>query len=88
MPFAPLHWRRRKVLIFFPAKSTTLGIVQSSLALLSSARFVISGELVSEKLINIAKLFNEKLVPALRHVEVDCYCLYIKSAITYCTNVR
>jgi len=81
---APLE--QAKGLDFFPAKSAALGIVQASLALLSLARFVVGGEIVGEKLINIAELFIGKLVPALRHDEVNRDCLHIKSALSYCES--
>ena len=47
---------------------------------------LVGGELVCEKLINIAELFIGKLVPALRHDEVNGDCLHRKSALTYCES--
>lgn len=69
------------------ALSAALGISGASSALLSLARFVIGCVLVCEKLINIAELFVGKLVPALRHDEVNRDCLHIKSAVPYCESM-
>ena len=46
----------------------------------------VGGEIIGEKLINIAKLFIRKLVPAMRYDEVNRDCLHIKSALSYCES--